>query len=585
MTINQKIKKEIVNLLKKQKINIEIEDLAVPPSPEMGDLALPCFKLAKQFKRKPEDIAADFAKNLKPTKFIINYQNFGPYLNFVFNFDSVAELVLPEILKKKNKYGQNNEGKKEKVMIEYSQPNTHKEFHVGHLRNVCLGLSLVNIYKSCGYKVIAANYIGDTGAHVAKTLWYLKNFVNRSDLDKVENKGEFLGECYVQSNKMLDEAKNFTPSLTPQEAEENVKNYKEQIADILKRLEDGDKDLKKIWLETRQWSLDQFNSIYHELGAKFDFYFYESEEEKDGKKMIPRLLKYDFIKKSQGAVIADLEKYNLGVLVLLRKDGTVLYGLKDIPLAVKKFKKYKISKSLYVIDQRQSQYFKQVFKILELMGFKKDMIHVPYEFVQLKSGIISSRTGNVVTYNEVREAALNKVVNETKKRHPDWSDKKIEKAALKIVIAALKFGMIKVRDEKIITFDIDEALDVNGFSGPYLQYTVARLHSLFQKSKKMKFPKGKIDYRALATNIEKKLIKDLIEYENTILESLKLNDPAPLAQYLFNLAQDFNTFYHELPIIKAEPKIMAARLNLVKAVNEVLNNGMELLGLPILPEM
>ncbi len=570
MTINQKIKKEIVNLLKKQKINIKAEDLTVPPSAEMGDLALPCFKLAKQFKRKPEEIAADFAKNLKPTKFIINYQNFGPYLNFIFNFEKVAGTVLPEILKKKKKYGQNNEGKKEKVMIEYSQPNTHKEFHVGHLRNACIGSALVNIYKSCGYKVIAANYIGDTGAHVAKTLWYLQNFVNQTDIPSLpEARGEFLGNVYSTSAAKVKENDD----------------YKFQVADVLKKLEDGDKELTVLWKETRQWSLEQFKNIYKELGIKFDLYFFESEEEKDGKRMLPQLLKYNFIKKSEGAVIADLNKYDLGVLVLLRKDGTVLYGLKDIPLAVKKFKKYKIQKSLYVIDNRQSQYIKQIFKILELMGFKKEMIHVPYEFVQLKSGIMSSRTGNVVTYDEVRETALNKVINETKQRHADWLAKDVAAAALKIVIAALKFGMLKVNDDKIITFDVDEALDINGFTGPYLQYTTARLYSLFQKSKQVKVPKGKIDYQALASNIEKKLIKDLIDYPEIILESLNLNDPSALTQYLFNLAQDFNTFYHELPVVKAEPKIRAARLELAKAVRQILVNGMELLGLPVLDEM
>ena len=570
MTISEKIKTEIVNLLKKQKVIIKIEDLEIPPSAAMGDLALPCFELAKKLKKNPSEVAKELAEKIKPSGAVINVKNSGPYLNFLLDYSKVAESLFKEIQKQKSRYGQNKEGKDQKIMIEYSQPNTHKEFHVGHLRNVCIGSSLVNVYKACGYKVIPANYIGDTGAHVAKTLWYLQNFTNESDLAKIENKGEFLGNAYAQAVKKNSENQN----------------YKQQVQEILKNLEEGDSQLVELWQKTRKWSLEQFEQIYQELGVKFDVYFYESEEEKAGKKMLPKLLKYPFIKKSEGAIIADLSKYDLGVLVLLRKDGTALYGLKDIPLAVKKFKNHKVKKSLYVMDIRQSQYLKQVFKILELMGFEKIMIHVPYEFVQLKSGVISSRTGNVVTYNEVKEVALAKVINETRQRHPKWPEKKINDTAMAIVIAALKFGMLKSSNNKIITFDIDEALDVNGMTGPYLQYTYARLNSIFVKSRKTcPGAKIKLDYKNLATNIEKELVSDLLNYPQVILETPKANDPSALTHYLYKLAQDFNTFYHELPVIKAAAEVQAARFELLKAIKQVLANGMELLGLTVLEEM
>ncbi len=568
MPINQKIKQEIVNLLKKQKIDIAIDDFNIPPSPGMGDLALPCFKIAKKMKKTPSQAAEDLAQKIKPKGLIINLKNLGPYLNFFFNYDRLAELILKEVNKSKNKYGQNKNGKGQKVMIEYSQPNTHKEFHVGHLRNVCIGFSLVNIYKICGYKVIAANYIGDTGSHVAKTLWYYLNFLNQTDFpSEPKERGEFLGQLYTWAVKKMIEKED----------------YKFQVADILKKLETGDKKLTALWKQTRKWSLDQFENIYKELGAKFDIYYFESIEEKEGKKMMPQLLNYEFIKKSEGAVIADLEKYNLGTLVLLRNDGTVLYGLKDIPLAIKKFKKYKLDKSLYMVDTRQSQYFKQIFKILELMDFKSEMVHVPYEFVQLKSGVISSRTGNIVTYQEVKEAALYKVINETKERHPDWNQKKIEKTAMDIILAALKFGMLKTNNNKVITFDLNEALDVNGFSGPYLQYTMARLNSILKKAGKLNL--AKVDYRFFEATIEKDLIKDLLNYPEKIIEVIKTNDPSVITQYLFYLAQNFNTFYHQLPVLQAEPKIRNARLALIKAVKQVLKNGMNLIGLPILKEM
>ncbi|MBN1325585.1 arginine--tRNA ligase [Candidatus Falkowbacteria bacterium] len=569
MDTNLKIKNEIVALLKKHGVKINAEDLREPPEAEMGDLSLPCFVLSKELKKAPEKIAEDLAKEIKPSDLIINIKNIGPYLNFLLDYSKVAEMIFLQIKKERGDYGVNSNGKGIKVMIEYSQPNTHKEFHIGHVRNVAIGSALVNLYRACGYKVIAANYLGDIGAHVAKVLWYMMNYVNETDIGP--DKGEFLGQAYVRAVEEL----NGNPELQA------------QVQDILKRLEEGkDKDLMFLWQQTRKWSLDAFNKIYDELDIKFNIDFFESVEEKDGKKMLPELMKLDFIKESEGAIIADLEKYKLGVLVLLRADGTSLYGLKDIPLAIKKFKKYKVDKSLYLVDTRQSQYLEQIFKILELMGFKKEMIHVPYEFVELKSGIISSRTGNIVTYEEVRDAAMIKVANETKERHADWDEKKISEASFKIFLAALKFGMIRQAGDKIITFDLEEALKFDGFTGPYLQYTNARLNSILKKADEQGIKiSGKFDYRALGANIEKQLIKDLIFYPQIILMTQQKNDPSILAQFLFSICQNFNTFYHELPVLKADENIKLARLVLIKSIRQVLENGLVLLGIPILKEM
>jgi arginyl-tRNA synthetase len=569
MDINLKIKNEIAALLKKHGLKIMPEDLREPPQAEMGDISLPCFILSKEMKKSPEIIAADLAKVVKPSDLIINIKNIGPYLNFLLDYAKVAEMILTEIKKGRGDYGLNQNGKGKKVMIEYSQPNTHKEFHIGHVRNICLGSAIVNLYRVCGYKVIAANYLGDIGAHVAKVLWYMINYVNETDIGP--DKGEFLGQAYSRAIVEL----NSDPE------------KQAHVQEILQRLEAGkDKDLMFLWKQTRDWSLDAFNKIYDELGIKFNVEFFESIEEKEGRKLLPMLLKQDFIKESQGAIIADLEPYKLGILVLLRGDGTSLYGLKDIPLAIKKFKKYKIDKSLYIIDNRQSQYLKQIFKILELLGFKKDMVHVPYEFVELKSGIISSRTGNVITYEEVRDAAMTKVVGETKVRHVDWKEEKINEVSLKIVLAALKFSMIKQASDKIITFDIDEALKLDGFTGPYLLYANARMNSILKKAETEGIKlTGKTDYKALESNIEKQLIKDLLAYPQIVLEAQTKNDPAILAQFIFRICQNFNTFYHELPVMKAESEIRLARLILIKSIRQVLENSLVLLGIPILKEM
>lgn len=565
------IKFEIKKLLAKHKIKIDPADITTPPTQEMGDLALPCFELAKKMKKNPKEIAEKLAQEIKPQGMIINIKAIGPYLNFLFDYEQVSKMTIEEILKKKNKYGQNKNGKGQKVMIEYSQPNTHKQFHVGHLRNLSIGSSLINAFEANGYKVIAANYFGDSGAHVAKVLWYLINYTNKTDIPK-DNKGEFLGKCYVAANRLLKEK----PEL------------QEQVSEIYQKFEAKEKKVYELYKKTRKWSIDEYKQIYKEQGARFDVDYAESMFEQGGKKIVMDLMpKHDFIKKSQGALIADLKKYDLDVLVLIRKDGTTVYGVKDIALNMEKFRKYKLDKSIIVVDNRQSMYFKQIFKILELIGFKKDQIHVAYEFVGSKgSGVFATRLGNTITYDQVRQTALHKVIKETKKRHADWSDKKVKDTALKIVIAGLKFSMLKSSVNKPIMFDINEALDVNGFTGPYIQYSLARINSIFNKSRKTcSGVKVKIDYKELNTTAEKQLIKDILKYQQVIEQIIQTNDLSVMVQYVFDLAQDFNTYYHEVPIIKAKPEIRAVRFELLKAVKQVLENSMGILGLPVLDEM
>jgi arginyl-tRNA synthetase len=330
--------------------------------------------------------------------------------------------VIEKIQKEKDEYGNNKSGNKEKVMIEYSNVNTHKQYHVGHLRNICYGDSVNKILKANGNKAIPVSYVNDFGIHVAKTLWWLYHEDNVrakkiTDSKEFEKKGYFLGETYVESSKKIKE----------------YKNAKTEISKLMKSIETRKGKEYEKWKKTRTWSINEFKKIYKDLDVKFDEYFYESEYIEEGLKILKELLEKGILEESDGAIIANLEKYNLGVLVILRTDGTATYPVADLALANAKIKKYKLDKSIYVVDDRQSLYFRQLFKILELMGYKQNMVHLGHDFVKLPSGMMSSRSGNVITYKELKDKILNYLKEETKKRHSDWSEKKIEKTVLFIL--------------------------------------------------------------------------------------------------------------------------------------------------------
>ncbi len=561
------IKTELLNLVADavgQDIDKGKLEITVPPEAEMGDFAVPCFFLSKLLRRSPSQIAIDLASKIHPAGLVMSVKNDGPYLNFFINQSILAKQVLKEINKRADKYGQLNLGK-DRIMLEYSQPNTHKEFHIGHMRNAILGSALIRLLGAVGYKVMPVNYIGDVGAHVAKCLWALEKFHAENKLP--ENKGKYLGQIYTEAVKKTEVSK---------------KNKKE-ADEVLQKLEADDKKWTALWKKTRKWSLDEFDQIYKILDCKFDQVFYESEVANLGKEIVADLLKKGIAEISEGAVIINLEKYNLKNFLLLKSDGSSLYSTKDIALAQEKFKKYKIDKSIIITDSRQSFYFSQLFKTLAIMGFDKEMIHIPYEFVTLKAGAMSSRSGNVVLFEDFYHQVVGQATHETKKRHPDWSEKKIQDTSRKIALSAIKFNMLKTGNDNIITFDIDEALSFDGFSGPYLQYTCSRISSVLKKAKS----KGGIDveYDKLNTVIEKELMLKLIDYPNVIEVAAKNFQPSELTRYLFELAKLFSNFYQTMPILNSDDGTKKARLSLIFAVKQTIANGLGILGIETMDEM
>lgn len=567
--VEMKARKEILEFLARalgKNYKEEYISIEYPPDPEMGDYTVSFFRVAKKSGMNPQEMARNMAELFeteiavkKDGRIIAHAKSAGPYLNFINDTKRFADTLIQQILNEGEGFGKADIGKGKRVMIEYSQPNTHKEFHVGHLRNVSIGSAMVNVYRTLGYKVIAANYIGDVGAHVAKCLWAFLKFHSNEPLP--ENKGKYFGKLYIEGNTRCSEDEN----------------CKKESSEVLQKLEGGDKKLVALWKKTRKWCLEEFENIYKRLGIEFDIYFYESEVEKDGRKVVGDLLKKGIAKKSEGAVVIDLEPYNLRTFLLLKTDGTSLYSTKDLALAMLKFKKYKIDTSIILTDNRQSFYFQQLFKTLEVIGFKKDMVHIPYEFVTLKEGAMSSRSGNVVLFEDFEDMIIKKIYAETKKRHEDWKEKDIAKTAKEIAYGAMKYSMLTHANNTIVVFDMEKALELSGNTGPYLQYVHARISSILYKAK-VKISK-RISFSAVLTKEEKHLLQHVAKYPIYIQRAAEKFDPSAMALYLHELAHHFSIFYENVPILKAEGKLLLDRITLISAVKQVMASGLKILGI------
>lgn len=544
---------------------ISPDELVKPPQADMGDLSYPCFGLAKSMKASPAAIAKDVAAKIAAGGMIGEARAAGPYVNFYFDRKAFSTAVLGEVLGRSVDYGDALERKDERIMIEYGSPNTHKEIHVGHLRNFCLGLSVVRLCRAAGYDVVPVSYIGDIGAHVAKCLWALKKF--HVGEEPPENRGKFLGQIYTEATNKVEE-------------DESVKT---EIAEVLRKLEARDPAWDALWRETRQWSIDELNAVFAELGCVFERMYFESEVEARGKALVKELLDAGLAKEGErGAIIADLEAEGLGVFLLLKSDGSALYSTKELALAEKKFSDFEdIARSVHIVDNRQSLYFRQFFATLKRMGFDKKMTHLAYEFVTLKEGAMSSRKGNIVTYEDFRDEMLRMTMEETAKRHEDWSPERVRDVSWAIAEGAMKFGMLKQDTERAIVFDMDAALSFDGFTGPYIQYAHARLSSILAKATEdvISVCKASDDPREFA------LLRLVADLPATVAASAEAYKPSLLAQYLFELAQASNDFYRDVPVLSAPDDDRCRRLVIVSAARVAIARGLFLLGIRAPEEM
>jgi arginyl-tRNA synthetase len=573
-------KQTVIEMLN-QAVNLpheEIEKLVeVPRSLEMGDYAFPCFVLAnpknyddmwkdveKDFfvKKSPVEIAKHLLEKINSEKFSLEIEKVeakGPYLNFYINKKKMAM----EIIKIKESYGK-SKTINEKIMIEYSQPNTHKAFHVGHIRGTSLGESLARIFEFLGGKVVRANYSGDTGMHIAKWIWCYLKFHNK---EKLSSNEEWIAGIYVDAIKRLIEDEDL----------------QEEVNEINKKIEEKtDKKINELWKKTRNLSIKSWDKIYNELGTKFDRHYFESEVEKSGKDIAQDLLKKGLAVISEEAVIMDLKGYDLGVWVLLRRDGTVLYSAKDLALAKHKIQDQKLDRYVIITGDEQNMYFQQLFKTLEIMEMSKadKFKHIGYGMVRLPHGKMSSRTGDNILYSNFKDGVFEFAQKGIIEKWPKLSKKKIEERALKIAIASMKYSMLGQDPNRNIIFDKEKALAFEGNTGPYLQYSYARASSIIRKAGKT--GKGKIKIQDLNKE-EMELLSTIDKFPERVVRSGEQMNPALIANYAYELSKRFNEFYHCCKVVGEENEEF--RLKLVNSFRICLKNALYLLGIEVMEEM
>ena len=566
MVLIDRIKKEVIELLEKSKIakGVDIEKtLEEPPETKFGDLASNIsFHLAKKLKKNPEKLAKNIVESISipENSLVEKVEAKNGYINFFFDYRKLAETVLKEILSEE--LGIEDFGFGKKVMVEFSQPNPVHPMHVGHARSTFLGESLSNILEFLGFDVIRANYMNDTGLQVAKLVTAYKLW---GEGKEPEGKPDlWLWKFYV---KFHEEAKK-NPDL------------EKKAREMLRKFEvERDEKTRELWDKVVRWCISGFQETYRKLGVEFDIYFFESDFREAGKKLIERALEKGIAFKSEeGTIVADLEKYGLSNCVLLRSDGTGLYITSDLGMTVHKFEEYNLDESIWVVASSQNLHFKQLFKILELLGYPwtDKCYHFSFHHVHLPEGKMSSREGRAVMIDEVLQKLIERVLKEVEKKNPDLPDKGKLELAKKIAVGAFKYNILKVEPHKPITFDWERMLSLEGDTGPYLQYAFVRATKILEKAGEweMKFSIDNINEK------EKTLIKELSNLSQVILEAGKNKKPHHICNYAHELAEKFSDFYHSCPVIKAEnEELRNFRLTLVKAFKIALGICLRLLGI------
>jgi arginyl-tRNA synthetase len=572
----------------------EVADLLAPvPKAEMGDFAFPCFRLAKALRSAPPKIAADVAALVATDGMIESATAAGPYVNLKVSLAHAAPLVLPPVAAG---LGEPVPTKPERVMVEYSQPNTHKAFHVGHMRNLALGDALVRLLRADGYDVVAANYLGDVGAHIAKCLWwYLDMLDDAGRVPPDEARGEWLGELYAAASNQLDDW-DAAAKTGDAGAQAKLDAARARTTQLLQDLEAREPELLERWKQTRQWSLDEFDEIYAWADVHFDRVFFESEVDEPGLAIVDEFLERGVFSVSEGAVgIFNEEVKHMPFFMLRKRDGTGLYATKDLALARLKFEEHDIDRSIYVVDARQSDHFRHVFLTLHKMGFPQAdrCEHVPYEMVELPSGAMATRKGNVILFRELRERMTSHLRSHyLAKYEGQWPPEEIERAAHQIALGAIKYGMLNRDVNQKIVFDMEAWLEVEGDTGPYLQYSAARAGSILRKAAKAgkTLPPGlatdaaalRAAGAALAQPEERGLVLAIAALRPAVHQAAETLRPNSMCSYLLGLAKAINRFANskDCHVLRSEGATLQGRLLLTTAAHEAMVWGLGRLGIP-----
>lgn len=559
-------KKKIAELIN-SKVDLEVEKIEqlieIPPRPEMGDYAFPCFQLSKVMRKAPNMIAEELKNQLSSEGFE-KIENLGPYVNFFVDKGEFSKNTIEKILNEKDDYGKSNIGEGKTVCVEYSSPNIAKPFHVGHLFTTAIGNALYKMFKAEGYNTVGINHLGDWGTQFGKLISAYKRWVDEEALEK--NPIDELLRIYVKFHKEAEK----DPSL-----EDEGRAY-------FKALESGDEEAHALWKRFRDLSLKEFQRVYDILGVKFDSLAGEAFYNDKMDVVIDMLKEKNLLVESNGAQVVMLEEYNMPPCIILKGDGASIYATRDLAAALYRKKTYDFYKSIYVVGTPQALHFKQVFKVLELAGneWAKDCVHVGFGLVKFADRKLSTRNGEIVLLDDLLNQSISKTADIIKD-NDSIEDK--EEVAKKIGVGAVIFTYLKNSREKDIVFDWNEILSTEGETGPYVQYAYARAKSILRRAENIN---AQIDYSKLNSKEEFELVKTLESFNKNILLALDKLEPSIVTRYVIEVAKAFNRFYNAHSVLNLEDEVLkATRLKLVEASSQVIKNALALLGIDVVEKM
>ena len=560
-------KKKISELIKEH-VDLDLDKIEglieIPPRPEMGDYAFPCFQLAKVMRKAPNMISGELAENINKDGFE-KVEQLGPYVNFFVDKGVFSKNTIEKVLEEGDNYGSSNIGEGKNVCVEYSSPNIAKPFHVGHLFTTAIGNALYKMYKKEGYNAIGINHLGDWGTQFGKLISAYHRWVDEEALEADPIK-ELL-RIYV---KFHDEAEK-DPSL-----EDEGRAY-------FKALENGDPKAEALWKRFRDLSLKEFERVYDILGVNFDSYNGEAFYNDKMDVVVNELKEKKLLVESNGAQVVMLEDYNMPPCIVLKADGASIYATRDLAAAMYRKKTYDFYKSIYVVGTPQALHFKQVFKVLELAGHEwaNDCVHVGFGLVKFADRKLSTRKGEVVLLDDLIRESVEKTLEVINEKNPELENK--EEVAKKIGVGAVIFTYLKNSREKDIVFDWKEILSFDGETGPYVQYAYARAKSILRRAEGIS---KEVDYSKLSSKEEFELVKTLDNFKNQILLALDKLEPSIVTRYTIEVAKAFNKFYNAHSILNLEDEVLkATRLKLVEASAQVIKNGLDLLGIDVVEKM
>ncbi|MBE6537113.1 MAG: arginine--tRNA ligase [Ruminococcaceae bacterium] len=545
------------------------EMLEYPPDRSMGDIALPCFRLSKSLRKAPPMIASALAEEISCEEFS-EINAMGGYLNFRISPTAFAARVVSDIAAAGDKYGSPMTGEGKTVVLDYSSPNVAKPFHIGHLGTTVIGHSLKLLHEFAGYKCVGINYLGDWGTQFGKLIVAYKKWGNK---ESVENGGvDKLVDLYVKINNAIKAEEEESLKTLPEGSKPISALGDESRAEFAK-LEHGDEENLALWRWFVSVSLAEYEKTYKMLGITFDSYKGESFYTDKMPAQVEKLRNMGLLEIDDGASIVNLDKWNMPVCLILKRDGTTLYPTRDIAAAVYRKGEYNFDKAIYVTSAAQSLHFAQWFKVVELMGYDwyDELVHVPYGTVSINGAKLATRTGNVILLRDLFDEAIKRVYEITKEKHPD--EKECLEISEKVGVGAVIFYYLSNNRIRDINFVMEEALSFDGNTGPYVQYTYARTCSIIEKAGE----EGKMTDAPLG-EVEFELAKTLSRFPERVNAAIQDYEPSVITRYILDLSAAFNRFYHDCKIAACEDeKLRSSRLALTSATRQVLKTALGLI--------